>query len=227
MRTQRQWSATVAVIAIAMLLGGAAQARDGFFLGGSLARQEVHGDLDGSKGFINDTGTSVLLAGHVNPGLGVGVILGYGFNDFIGVEYSFISTSHTADHNAVGFRSNANVTSRLIAVRGTIPIYAVDLYAKAGYGSYTVDFSSFGLAGGLDPNGDLVYTDKKPVQYGGKGYGLGVGAELFLGQLGLSAGLTYHTASLEDGSGAGQSGVLPKNLEIQIYTVDVTLAYHF
>lgn len=219
--------AVMVFLAAALTLATAAQAREGFFIGGSLARQEVHGDLDGSKGFINDTGTSVLLAGHVNPGLGAGVILGYGFNEYVGVEYSWVSTSHTADHNAVGFRSRANVTSRLLAVRATIPIYDLDLYAKAGYGSYTVDYDSFGLEGALDVNNDFVYTDKKPLQFGGKGYGLGVGAELALGPLGLGAGLTYHNASLEDGSGAGQSGVLPKNLDIQIYTVDVTLSYHF
>ena len=204
--------------------------REGFYLGAGGASQSVSGDLDGTKSFSDSSGTVVILPGKPESGTGTAVEIGYGFNQNFALEYLFTSTSHSSTHSFIrgDNTSNATLTAALFGARVTLPVgESLEIFGRLGLGVYSAEFETFALSGRVVAPGVFLISSRTSTEFNGSGLGFGVGAEFFLGSLGIEAGATIHNADLDEATGAGTGGTLPSALSTTITTVNLIIAYHF
>ena len=219
------WAALLALLAGAPEV---AEARQGFFLGVGLAQQSAKGDLDGSHVVTNSAGTEALSDGSLDSGGGIALDIGYGFNNYIGVELMLAATSNTS--SAPGLPdTTAAVGSDLLGLRLTLPVgSALDLLARVGVSGHAVIYPDRAFQG-TQSGGTFVASGpgKGNATFGGGGTAWGLGAEIFMGHVGLGLGWTEFTADINQASGGGISGSLPKTLHETFTVADLTVAYHF
>jgi hypothetical protein len=201
-----------------------AHARPGWFVGGGLARVTASGNLNSNAVFENADGTELIAAGGLQPGGGIVFDGGYGFNKYVAAEFMFVSSRHNATMPAVFPSSTATVTTDFLAVRGTYPLTdALEGFVRFGFSGHVVTYSNGSLTGNVSG----VFTQSGPVTFGGSGIGLGVGAEYFIGHVGLGAGYTTYLARFNSATGQTQSGGLSETIAETISVLDFTALYHF
>jgi outer membrane immunogenic protein len=112
------------------------------------------------------------------------VFAGYRINSFLALELDYIDLGETSD-TLENINVNSEVNGFAPYVIGTIPLGPIELFAKAGYYFYDVEFTGSGLADEWDGSDeDFVY-------------GAGLGLTLF-GR--LHARLEYEIIDISDTS---------------------------
>ena len=221
------------VVAAGLCAAGSAEAKPGLWLGLGASQQSVSGDLDGktSHAFANSDQTGVIVPGKLADGSGFALDGGYGINRYLAAEFLFAGTQHKATTSAIGppaLDSTGSVSTGLVGLRGTYPAWddKLELFARGMFGVYSAAYDDYALKGAIN-RGTFVYTSTDRVVFSGSGAGLGIGAELLLGNFGISLGYTTSSVGFVSASSPGASGRLNKTLNATINTVDLLLTYHF
>ncbi len=216
--------ATGCILALGLLflLAQGAAAREGFFLGAGLASQSMSGDIDGDLGFCSEPTCStppVVVPGELDPGGGLGFVIGYGFNENVAIEYLFLTTSHDATHNALpGETQSAVLASGLLGARLGAPVGdSGEFFGRIGTGGYVLEYEDATLTGGATFS-DATFT--------GSGIGIGVGYEVFFDHAGLEIGYTVHDVTFEELDAGGVTGTID-DVDVTIGALHVLLVYHF
>jgi hypothetical protein len=117
-------------------------AREGLYLGVQLPYDDIQGDFDDN------------LAPSVDPGIGIGVIFGYGITSNIAFEIDLSSSSHSSAGATIDFTEvSLNAKYAFLAPQSVQP------FLLLGFGGYTL--------------GDNSLT------FGGNGFNLGVGVDFY------------------------------------------------
>jgi len=199
-------------------------AREGFFLGGGLANENATGDFKGNAALASVDGTEVIVPGKPGAGNGLELMLGYGFNRYIGIEFDLADTGNIASAHVPGFpsKSSSDVSTNMIGARLTLPVsHAWDLFARLGLAQATMEFDSY-----AQDNFGTFGTVSHGVAFYGYGYAAGVGAEYFIHRWGIGAGYTLYQIAFTQSSADGISA-LPRTLKENLGQADLTVAYHF
>jgi outer membrane protein with beta-barrel domain len=164
-------------------------AREGLYLGVQLPYDDIRGDFDG-----NTMPT-------VDPGIGIGLIFGYG----IGPNFSFEIDLSSSEHNSAG--ANIYFTEySLDAKYAFLAPQSVQPFLLVGYGGYSLGDSS--------------------LTFGGTGYNLGVGVDFYaISNWSFGVGLIRKTITydrVEKGNFA-----LLQNLNGDTTTIRLDATYHF
>jgi hypothetical protein len=218
---------TTAVLAVLMLLSWTAHAREGFYLGAGGATQSASGDLDGTHYFVSSNGSEAILAGKLNSGSGLALLVGYGFSPHVGIEYLAASTSHKATHSLVNLESDASLTAGLFGLRfNFVAAKSFEMFVRAGYGAGTVEYKDYAQQGSLVGN-TFVYTSTNKVTFTGAGTGYGLGMEWLGDKIGVSANYTVINVNFDQSSGSSSFGTLPKKLAETITQAALIATYYF
>lgn len=177
------------VLAVLLALNVPAFAKEGFYLGVQLPYDNIQGDFDNN------------LMPSVDPGLGIGLIAGYGITPNFSLEIDLSSSSHTSAGATIDFTEfSFDAKYAFLAPEPVQP------YLLLGFGGYTLGDSSLTL--------------------GGNGYNLGVGVDFYT-MSGWSFGLglirkiiTYDR--IEQGN-----VILLQNLNGDTTTLRFDATYHF
>lgn len=212
---------------LASTAAGIVQAREGFYLGAGLASQNVTGDLDGEAVFLDAAGTKAALVGEIGQGSGLAWRIGYGFGENFALEATGATSAHTAEHDAYNDSSEANLSAVLLGARLNLPFSdSLEVFGRIGVGGYSVTYDTYGLTG-ITAGGVFYVLSETDVTFAGSGTGIGVGAELMLGQVGIELGVTQHQAQLDRISGLGVENDEIESLSLSITAIDVIVSYYF
>lgn len=181
-------------LALAVLLVTAApraQARQGLYAGLGLARQTVSSGISGA-----DTYTATpneIRVGKPLGGSGVAFEGGFGLSDYVALDLLLNATNHDTTFDPGGGGApqtyKATLSSVLFGVRLGVPLGDVaEVFTRAGLGGYELAYQNNNFASGV------VADD---ARFSGRGYALGVGAELFFGQMGLQLSYTRNKADFK------------------------------
>ncbi len=130
------------VLAALLTVNIPAFAKEGLYLGVQLPYDDIGGDF-------NDN-----LAPSVDPGLGIGLIFGYGITPNISFEIDLSSSSHHSAGATIDFTEvSLNAKYAFLAPQSVQPFLLV------GFGGYTLGDSS--------------------LRFGGNGFNLGVGVDFY------------------------------------------------
>jgi len=226
--------AIVAITGIAAVPN--AQARKGFWFGAGGAQQSAGGDLDGQQQhvYLNSTQTEAAVPGKLDTGSGTEFDFGYGVNDYVGAEALIAATTHNATNSYLS--PKLDTTAALVSIMGglrfTLPSRnkGAELFFRTMLGAYGVAYQDYAVSGAVAGN-QFAYTSTGTATFSGTGGAIGIGAEVFLGNFGLSLGYTYSAASFSSVSGTGSNNSsytanLSKALSVPITTIDLLLTYH-
>ncbi len=129
-------------LAILLVTTVPASARQGFYLGIQLPWDDIRGDFDNR------------IAPSVDPGLGIGLIFGYGITPNFSLETDLSVSSHDSAGATIDFTEwSVNAKFAFLAPQPIQP------YILAGVGYYSLGDSS--------------------LRFGGYGYNLGVGVDFY------------------------------------------------
>jgi hypothetical protein len=216
---------TIAVVALLvgglLLVAGAAQAKQGFYLGLGAASMNVSGDLaDPTTWGCNSNCTSGALFGQFPGGTGSSLNIGYGFNDNIALEiYSVSSKANSTYSGGVQFAFPTTVTASMI-----------DLRFSAKIGKESEVFARLGPSAGLS----AAYTRNAVVNntvtdstLSGSGPGYAAGAEIMFGKVGVGFSVAQFTATFDTIEIGGTKYAYKALGSNTVSTSDVMLSYHF
>jgi hypothetical protein len=178
-----------AVLAVLLAANVPAFAKEGLYLGLQLPYDDIQGDFD------DNTMPSV------DPGLGVGVILGYGITPNFSLELDLSSSSH----NSLGATIDFTEVS-LDAKYAFLAPESVQPYLFFGFGGYTLGDNS--------------------LRFEGNGYNLGIGVDFYaMSDWSFGVGLirkviTYDRIEQSD-------LILLQNLNGDTTTIRFDATYHF
>jgi len=219
-------------LALAVVIGitATAQAHQGFWLGGGFGSMSASGDMNGSSSafFTDASGTNAVEAGSLSSGTGLVLDIGYGFNKYLGIEYLFSQTHHSASSTVVGTDTTANVSTGLLALRVTVPLEEqhLELFGRVGLSSHSVTYADYGLQGFTSGN-VFKETSSGSATFTGSGTGIGFGVEYFIDKVGLELGYTLFQANMNQASTSSFSGGLSPVLKENFGLVDLDVSYHF
>jgi hypothetical protein len=208
-----------------VLMAGVSQqatARPGLYLGIGAAQQSAGGDLNGTHGYVDPSGSPTFVEGKLDGGqVGTAANVGYGFGRYFAVEYLYASTQHKATSHLVNATSNADFTSQVIVARLSMPMgERFEAFLRGGQGNYEVDYHTFSRTAG-GQLGKVAFT--------GSGSVLGGGFEVLLRpKFGVGLEYTQHQVTLNSASPAGGQKVsLPASLSFPASTTAFMLTFHF
>lgn len=197
-------------------------AREGFYLGGGFASQSVSGGLDGESEFGD--GSTLLAVGKLEPGTGLGLLIGYGFTPLVSIEYLFVMTSHNATHQFVDIDSKATLSTGLIGVRlNWMATDALEINARLGLASGIATYKDYAL----HLSGPGTYDTTSEVEFTGGGYGYAVGAEWSFDKVGVGVNYSMLNIAFSSAKSSALSGDLPRKLNANISTLTALVTYYF
>jgi opacity protein-like surface antigen len=177
------------VLAVLLAANVPAFAKEGLYLGLQLPYDDIQGDFDGNT------------MPSVDPGLGIGVIFGYGITPNFSLELDLSSSSH----NSLGATINFTEVS-LDAKYAFLAPESVQPYLFFGFGGYTLGDNS--------------------LRFEGNGYNLGIGVDFYaMSNWSFGIGLirkviTYDRIEQSD-------LILLQNLSGDTTTIRFDATYHF
>ena len=212
------------LLTVVALTATAAQARPKkrLAIGGGLITSRVSGDTDGSRYYFRDPNFGpFILAGDLEPGSGGLLTFQVTFIDYLGLDVLLMQTNHDATHTALpGYTMSAHILSLMTMARGNLPLgERFELYGRAGI-SY--DYLTYD-----DNTVTVTSVELKSSTFEGLGLGLGFGAAMFLGPVGIDAGLLYQRVSFDYLSADTVDGALDDTLDVNIVSAMLTATYHF
>jgi hypothetical protein len=132
----------ITVLAVSLAVNIPAFAKQGFYLGVQLPYDNIQGDFDNR------------IAPSVDPGLGIGLIFGYGITPNVSFEIDLSSSSHDSAGARIDFTEfSFDAKYAFLAPEPVQP------YLLAGFGGYSLGDSS--------------------LTFGGYGYNLGIGVDFY------------------------------------------------
>ncbi len=197
------------------------EAREGFSLGYGFAGQTAKGDLDGSTVYTDSTGNQYLI-GSLNSGTGSALVVGYGFNRFIGLELMSVGTIHSASHTQAT-DTDAILAAGLLGFRFTAPVAkSFELFLRVGSTGYSAEYKDY-----VKVAPALTQTTTETLTGSGSAYGAGF--EILGDHLGLEFGYLVHSATFTQAKASGQANTfdLPHHLSVPITTTSLIVNYHF
>lgn len=208
---------------VLLVCAATAQAKEGFFLGAGLATASSSGDLNQpTAGILLDANT-VALTGDLESGGGISLLIGYGFNDNIAIDYFISSTIHDAvyDDGVDHLTFDTSVVLGTIGLRlGGMVSDNSELYVRLGTGAAVVTYT------------DNVYSTSSPYPIGdtelsGPASGGGVGWSYATTNWGVQVQLSRFSASFDTADTPIGSGSFIDEPTADFTVFDVTAVYHF
>ncbi len=187
----------IAVLAVALSAAPAA-AREGFYAGGFFSVSSISGSSGDSfdQAYFDSLGS----------GLGGGLRLGAGFNEYVSLEGSYSVSYHDTDFLGLSNLQRQKLTGKAIALKVNFPLKEsnVEPYFFAGVGAYEI-----GDSGG--------------TYYKGSGKEFGAGLDLYVSpEVSLNAGLTFTSITFTKGQFH-----LNHDVDANVTALDIGVAFHF
>lgn len=177
------------VLAALLAVNVPAFASQGLYLGLQLPYDDIQGDFDNN------------IAPSVDPGLGVGLIFGYGITPNFSLEIDLSSSRHSSAGATIDFNEFS-----LDAKYAFLAPQSVQPFLLAGFGGYTLGDSS--------------------LTFGGHGFNIGVGVDFYTrSKWSFGVGLIRKVITY-DRIDKGNA-VLLQNLNGDTTTVRFDASYHF
>ncbi len=190
---------SLVLIVLAVALGAApASAREGFYAGGFLSVININGSSPDSfdKAYFDSLGS----------GLGGGLRLGAGFNEYVALEGSYSISYHDTSFLGLSNLQRQKLAGTTLALKVNIPLKEsnIEPYFLAGVGFYEI-----GDSGG--------------TYYKGSGKELGAGLDLYVSpKVSFNAGLTFTKITFTKGEFH-----LDHDVDAHVTTLDIGIAFHF
>ena len=192
-------------------------AKQGFYMGLGIPYNTIGGDFDGKSSLIG--ANDLIILPEIDGGLGLGILLGYGFTKDTALELSYFGTSHNAkflggsgdvDYNVL----NLDLKFSFLTEQPTQPYLLFGL----GFNQIAVKDGSVNLFTGQV--GDGTFT--------GVGFNLGAGVDhYFTPNISLGAGLIYRIVRYDEAEGVTDSGSIDSKLNGDGFGLVLSTAYHF
>ncbi len=202
-----------------LLLGMTSEvlAKQGFYLGVGIPYNTIGGDFDGKTLLIG--ANDFIILPEIDGGLGLGILLGYGFTKEVALELSYFGTSHNAkflggsgdvDYSVF----NLDLKYSFLTERPTQPYLLFGL----GFNQIVVKDGSVDFFTG--EVGDGTFT--------GLGFNLGAGVDhYFTPHFSVGAGLIYRIVRYDEAEGVTDSGSIDDELNGDGFGLVLSTAYHF
>jgi hypothetical protein len=177
--------------------------------------------LDGKTTLTDKVGNQYLV-GSLSSGTGSTLQVGYGFNEYFGLELMGASSKHTASYTGQS-DTDADVSWGGLGVRLSAPLgKAFEFFFRFEQTSYTVDYKNYVL---LFPG----LTQTTDVSYTGYGSAYGAGFEISGAHLGVEFSYMVHSATLNQAKASGIATTfdLPRHLQVPMTTTAIAFVYHF
>ena len=188
----------LAVMLACVFFAAPAMAKQGLYLGGFFQLTDISGES--ISAFSEEYFDSL------DPGLGFGGRLGYGFNNYLAIEGSLFASFHTTDFLGIADLESQLLTGETIDIKLTIPLQGstVEPYIFIGIGAYQI-----GDTGG--------------TYFSGTGSQFGAGIDIYsTPELSINIGLTWRSIEFDNAD-------FPFTFEADadVVSIDVGIAYHF
>lgn len=216
-----KWIVSVIMISTLVIWGISTSvfAKEGFYLGAGIPYNTIGGDFKGDTFLVGPS--DIIIQPEIDGGFGFGIVAGYGFNNELSLELSYLVSSHDAEFigESVDVKYsvfNIDLKYSFLTSQATQPYLLVGVgFPKLVVedGSETRSFLPFRV-------GDAEYT--------GVGWNLGVGVDHYVTpNVSIGAGATYRIVKYDEAEGVVGSGEIGDSLKGNGFGLMLGAAYHF
>jgi predicted porin len=173
----------IATVALLLFIAPPAEAKDGFYLGINMLFNDISGDINASKS--------------IEPGHGLGLHGGFGFNRYFAIEAGYWKTKHANRYSG----SAADLETGTLDLKITVPVSGshIEPYLLIGAGTYRIEQNR-------------ISTD-------GKSGRIGIGMDVY-----VSPGISFNVGFTRSNVTFTSNAI---DMDGRITTMDYGITYHF